>query len=112
MASRAAKPQADWKAAFRRSLARSAQLTGAVLLYGFTLFLALALVSYHQTDPSFSTAAGDTVRNWMGTAGAYAADAALFAFGWVSLLFLPLTYVFARKLWRDCLLYTSPSPRD
>ena len=57
MASRAAKPQADWKAAFRRSLARSAQLTGAVLLYGFTLFLALALVSYHQTDPSFSTAA-------------------------------------------------------
>ncbi|GGD60231.1 DNA translocase FtsK [Erythrobacter arachoides] len=101
MASRAARPVADWKAAFRRSLARSAQLAGATLLYAFTLFLALALVSYHQTDPSFSTAAGASVRNWMGSAGAYAADLALLAFGWVALLFLPLTYVFARKLWRD-----------
>ena len=101
MATRAAKQGADWRAAFRRSLARSAQLTGAVLLFAFTVFLALALISYEQTDPSLSTAAGDVIDNWMGRPGAYVADLALTAFGWVSVLFLPLTYVFARKLWRD-----------
>ncbi len=101
MASRATRQNADWKAAFRRSLVRSAQLTGAVLLYGFTLFLAIALLSYSQTDPSLSTAAGDVVDNWMGKPGAFVADLALTSFGWVSVLFLPLTYVFARKLWRD-----------
>ncbi|MDE1467380.1 FtsK/SpoIIIE family DNA translocase [Aurantiacibacter sp. D1-12] len=101
MASRASKQGADWKAAFRRSLTRSAQLTGAVLLYGFTIFLAIALLSHSQTDPSLSTAAGDVVDNWMGKPGAFVADLALTSFGWVSVLFLPLTYVFARKLWRD-----------
>ena len=47
MASRAmtrAQP-ADWRAAFRRSLARAGQLTGAVALGTATVFLALALVS-------------------------------------------------------------------
>jgi len=101
MASKAAKQGADWRAAFRRSLARSAQLTGAVLLFAFTIFLAISLVSYSQTDPSLSTAAGDAIDNWMGAPGAFAADLALTAFGWVSVLFLPLTYAFARKLWRD-----------
>ena len=100
MAVRANK-NADWKAAFRRSLARSAQLTGAVLLFAFTAFLAIALLSHSQTDPSLSTAAGDVVDNWMGKPGAFVADLALTAFGWVSVLFLPLTYVIARKLWRD-----------
>ena len=101
MATRAANQGADWRAAFRRSLARSAQLTGAVLLFGFTAFLAVSLLSYSQTDPSLSTAAGDTIDNWMGAPGAFVADLVLTAFGWVSVLFLPLTYVFARKLWRD-----------
>ncbi len=101
MASRAAKPNADWRAAFRRSLARSAQLAGAVLLFAFTIFLAIALVSYSQTDPSLSTAAGSTIDNWMGAPGAFMADLALTGFGWVSILFLPFTYVLARKLWRD-----------
>ncbi|AKQ40943.1 cell division protein FtsK [Aurantiacibacter atlanticus] len=101
MATRASHQGADMRAAFRRSLARSAQLTGAVLLYGFTIFLALSLLSYSQTDPSLSTAAGDVVDNWMGKPGAFAADLALISFGWASVLLLPLTYVSARKLWRD-----------
>jgi len=96
-----ANQNADWKAAFRRSLARSAQLVGAVVLFAFTAFLAIALLSHSQTDPSLSTAAGDVIDNWMGKPGAFVADLALTAFGWVSVLFLPLTYVFARKLWRD-----------
>jgi len=101
MATRATKQPADWKAAFRHSLARSVQLTASVALFAFTGFLAIALLSYSQTDPSLSTAAGDVIDNWMGAPGAYVADGVLTAFGLVGVLLLPLTYVFGRKLWRD-----------
>ncbi len=90
----------NWRAVLRRAVRRSVELGGAIVLLGAMLFLATALVSYHQTDPSASTAAGGEVRNWMGTWGAYAAERALFLFGPVSVLFLPMLYVFARKLWR------------
>ncbi len=91
----------DWKAAFRRSLSRILQMSTSVVLFALLAFLALALVSYSQTDPSPSTAAGDVVQNWMGRAGAWAAERVLWSFGLVSVLFLPLLYAFARKLWRD-----------
>jgi S-DNA-T family DNA segregation ATPase FtsK/SpoIIIE len=84
----------------RRSLRRSTEIGGAMLLFGAMIFLALAMTSYHQTDPSSSTAAGGAVQNWMGPIGAYAAERALFLFGPVAVLLLPLLYVFARKLWR------------
>src|SRR5690606_36798187 len=48
-----------------------------------------------------STSAGQEIANWMGAAGAWTADMALLLFGLVSVLFLPLLYAFARKLWRD-----------
>lgn len=103
MATRAiSKPQADWRAAFRRSLRRAAQMTGAVVLFGSTIFLGLALASYTQTDPSPSTAAAGTdIANWMGASGAWASERVLFLFGWTAVLLLPLLYVIARKLWRD-----------
>jgi len=103
MASRAIgkSPPADWRAAFRRSLRRALQLAGAVALAGLMVFLALSLLSYHQTDPSISTAAGDEVANWMGRPGAWVAERALLLFGLASVLLLPLLYAFARKLWRD-----------
>ncbi|HKR92741.1 DNA translocase FtsK [Novosphingobium sp.] len=94
---RIAKP--DWRAVLKRSLRRAVELAGAVALFAVMVFLALSLASYHQTDPSASTAAGGEVRNWMGPAGAWIAERALFLFGPVSALFLPLLYVFARKLW-------------
>ncbi|MCX7676605.1 MAG: DNA translocase FtsK 4TM domain-containing protein, partial [Alteraurantiacibacter sp.] len=102
MATRARPPQqpADWKAAFRRAMARVLQRTGSVLLFAFMVFLALALVSYSPTDPSPSTAAGDAIANWMGRSGAFLADRALWAFGLVSVLFLPLLFAYSRKLWR------------
>jgi len=105
MATRATAPNGriaapNWRAVLRRSLRRSAEIGGALLLFGGMIFLALALASYHQTDPSASTAAGGDVLNWMGPLGAFAAERALFLFGPVSVLFLPLLYVFARKLWR------------
>ena len=103
MASRAmtrAQP-ADWRAAFRRSLARAGQLAGAGVLGVGTVFLTLALVSYTQTDPSASTAAGGEVANWMGRPGAWIAERALFLFGLVAVLLIPALYATARKLWRD-----------
>ncbi|HEU4650018.1 MAG TPA: DNA translocase FtsK 4TM domain-containing protein, partial [Croceibacterium sp.] len=102
---------ADWRAAFRRSLARAGQLAGAAVLGAATLFVALALVSYTQTDPSLSTAAGGEVRNWMGLAGAYVAERALFLFGIVAVLFVPMLYAFARKLWRDAEREETPHGR-
>ena len=90
----------DWRAVLKRSLRRALELTGAIVLFAVMLFLALSLISYHQTDPSASTAAADgAVANWMGLTGAWTAERALFFFGPVAALFLPLLYVFARKLW-------------
>jgi S-DNA-T family DNA segregation ATPase FtsK/SpoIIIE len=77
-------------------------MVGAGALLGATIFLALALVSYTQTDPSPSTAAApDEVANWMGAGGAWLADRVLLMFGIPGALLLPLLYVSARKLWRD-----------
>ncbi len=89
----------DWRSIFRRALRRAAELGGAAVLFGCMIFLALALASYNQTDPSASTAAGGTAQNWMGGSGAWLAERVLFLFGPVSLLLLPLLYVLARKLW-------------
>ncbi len=105
MASRALntrKSNAEWRVGLRRSLRRAAQITGAAALFIGMIFLGLALASYTQTDPSPSTAAApDQVANWMGAAGAWAADRVLFVFGLPALLLLPLLYISARKLWRD-----------
>ncbi|MEL7720277.1 DNA translocase FtsK 4TM domain-containing protein [Citromicrobium bathyomarinum] len=94
--------QVDWRDALRHSVKRALQMTGAVILLGAMLFLALSLISYTQTDPSPSTAAAPDgpIGNWMGTAGAWAAERALFLFGWISVLALPLLYIGARGLWR------------
>ena len=72
---------ANWNALVRRALRRSVELGGATALFVAMLFLAVALVTYHQTDASSSTAAGGAVQNWMGPVGAWAADAALTLFG-------------------------------
>jgi S-DNA-T family DNA segregation ATPase FtsK/SpoIIIE len=90
----------NWRAVLRRSLRRSTEIGGAIALFGAMIFLALSIASYHQTDPSASTAAGGAVQNWMGPMGAFAAERVLFLFGPVSVLLLPLLYVMARKLWR------------
>ena len=90
----------NWRAILRRSVKRSAELLGAGLLIAEIVFTVLALLSYHQTDPSPSTAAGGPVLNWMGRPGAWVAERALIMFGPVSALLLPLMFVFARQLWR------------
>ena len=90
----------DWRAVLRRSLRRSAEIAGSLALLGAMVFLAVALVTYNQTDPSATTAAAGPVHNGMGAPGAWVAERALFLFGPVSVLLLPMLYVFARKLWK------------
>ena len=90
---------ADWRAVLRRSLRRSLELIGGGVLVAVLAFLALALVSYTQTDPSGSTASGSPVENWMGLPGAWAAERVLLFFGVPGALLLPLLWVFARRLW-------------
>jgi S-DNA-T family DNA segregation ATPase FtsK/SpoIIIE len=93
---------AEWRAGLRRSVRRIAQMIGAGALLCAAVFLALALASYTQTDPSPSTAADPAqVANWMGAGGAWVADRVLLIFGLPGALLLPLLYVSARKLWRD-----------
>ena len=90
----------NWRLVLRHSIKRSAELLGAAVLFAGMVFLALALVSYHQTDPSGSTAAAGPVLNWMGLPGAWAAERVLLLFGPVAVLLLPLMLVFGRQLWR------------
>ncbi|MFN3516414.1 MAG: DNA translocase FtsK 4TM domain-containing protein, partial [Novosphingobium sp.] len=90
----------NWRAAMKRALRRSAEIGGAIALLGAMVFLGAALMTYHQTDPSASTAAAGPAQNWMGGAGAWTAERALFLFGWTAVLLLPMLYVMARKLWR------------
>ncbi|AKM11266.1 FtsK/SpoIIIE family DNA translocase [Croceicoccus naphthovorans] len=90
----------DWRAALKRSVNRTGELLGAAALALLGVFLALSMASYTQTDASFSTAAGGTSANWMGAPGAYAADGLFLAFGPVSVLLLPMLWVFARRLWQ------------
>ncbi len=90
----------DWRAVMKRALRRSAEIGGAIVLLGGMVFLAIALMTYNQTDPSASTAAAGPAKNWMGGTGAWAAERALFLFGWSAVLLLPMLYVMARGLWR------------
>src|SRR3990167_4909979 len=90
---------ADWRAVLRRSLRRSLELLGGGILAAAMVFLALALLSYTQTDPSGSTASGSPVENWMGLAGAWASERVLLFFGLPGGLLLPLLWVFSRRLW-------------
>ena len=92
---------AEWRAALRASLAGAARVAGAIALLVGGLVLALALLSYDPTDPSFSTAAGDgAVANWMGRPGALLADGTLLGFGLVAALAVPLMLIEGRRLWR------------
>ena len=101
MASRSsAKRGADWRVMLKRSILRAGQLLGAMASAVFVVFLALALLDYHESDPSLNTAGGDAA-NVMGVAGAYTASLTLFLFGLGVVLFLPLIATFARRLWID-----------
>ncbi|MFM7028621.1 MAG: DNA translocase FtsK 4TM domain-containing protein [Chakrabartia sp.] len=95
MASRAP----NWRDSIRKGAVRSGTLLGSLALAIGALLLALALLSYHPTDPSLNTAAGGPARNLLAEPGAWVADALLFLFGPAAGLILPQFLIHARRLW-------------
>jgi S-DNA-T family DNA segregation ATPase FtsK/SpoIIIE len=100
-ASRATKRTPEWREMLKRSLIRSGALIGSLALFGLTLFLALALLSYAPSDPSMNTVAGTTTSNMMGRPGAYVSDFLLWLLGVPVALAIPLIAIFGRRLWID-----------
>jgi S-DNA-T family DNA segregation ATPase FtsK/SpoIIIE len=96
-----AKRTPEWREMLKRSLLRSGELIGSILLVFATIFLALALLSYQPTDPSMNTVAGGAIGNMMGRPGAWAADFLLWLLGVPGALMLPLMLVLARRMWGE-----------
>jgi DNA segregation ATPase FtsK/SpoIIIE, S-DNA-T family len=93
MATAAARPKdlgPDWRDRLRESLGRFALRSWGAVLIAVTLAGAVALASHSSTDPSFTTAAGGPVDNWLGRVGAYVSDFAFLLFGIGCTLFLPV----------------------
>ncbi len=91
--------KADWRTVFRASIARSLVIGAALALGAFTLFLTLALLSYHETDLSLNTAAAGATANLMGRPGAFFANLGLTIAGVPIALILPLLGVMSWRLW-------------
>ncbi|WP_414900719.1 DNA translocase FtsK 4TM domain-containing protein [Sphingomonas flavalba] len=102
MGSRAmASQDPGWRAAIRRGVARSGALFGGIAVLLAALLAALALVSYHPSDPSMNTAAGGPAQNWVGAPGAWLADLMLWTLGPATALLLPLLAFIGLRLWHD-----------
>jgi hypothetical protein len=86
----AAKGNEHWRIVLKRSLLRAGQMTGAILLGLLAVFVALALLGYHESDPSMNTAAGGAVENVMGTPGAWVAGLLLWLGGIGTVLLLKI----------------------
>lgn len=95
MASRAP----EWRESVKRGALRSGALMGAIALGISAVMLALALASYHPSDPSLNTAAGGPVGNLLGKGGAWIADALLWSLGPAVTLFIPQLLIHAKRLW-------------
>jgi S-DNA-T family DNA segregation ATPase FtsK/SpoIIIE len=84
---------AQWRAGMKHGVRRTwAMLIGGAM-GAAALLAALALVSYHPTDPSLNTAAAGPVHNWIGAPGAWAADLLLSLWGLVCVPLLLLLVV-------------------
>ncbi|MCF8708160.1 FtsK/SpoIIIE family DNA translocase [Rhizorhapis sp. SPR117] len=97
----AAKRTPEWREMLKRSLLRSGELIGSILLFFATIFLAFALLSYQPTDPSMNTVAGGAIANMMGAPGAWIADFILWLLGVPGALLLPLMLVLSRRMWGE-----------
>ncbi len=98
-----------WRDAMKAGAKRSGAMIGATLLFVAMIVIAVALASYSQADPSFSTAAGGPVANKLGSGGAMLADLLLTLFGVAVAMLLPLGLIVSVRLWRD--VPVGPWPR-
>jgi S-DNA-T family DNA segregation ATPase FtsK/SpoIIIE len=91
---------AQWRAGVKRGARRSWDMARGGLLIAVAAAAALALASYHPTDPSMNTAAAGPVLNWLGTPGAFVADLLLTLWGLGTALLVPLVFVFGLRVAR------------
>jgi S-DNA-T family DNA segregation ATPase FtsK/SpoIIIE len=80
----------DWRERLGEALRAFARRLGGAALLAGSVALAVALLTHHRTDPSWSTAAGGPALNWLGSPGAYASDLLLLLFGPGGAVFLPV----------------------
>ena len=99
-AAAAREPRETRGAGKRSSAVHMRRLRQILLVAGLLVcaFLAVALGSYHATDPSFSQAGAGPVRNLAGPAGAWMADVLLQVFGYGTWGGAVLAFLLARKL--------------
>ena len=94
MASNVAVRGAPWRERIVSAVARSGGIVGGIALIAAAILFAIALASYHRSDPALNTVAGGPPRNWIGGPGAWIADLGLMLFGpaaagWVPIILVP-----------------------
>ncbi len=75
-------------ASLRFFLRQRFEEAAGIVLIGASLVILLALLSWHQGDPSFNNSTGLAPQNWMGVPGAFTADIMLQTLGLGTLAFL------------------------
>jgi DNA segregation ATPase FtsK/SpoIIIE-like protein len=73
-------------------------LLGGAALAGITLWFALALISYHTSDPSWSHNQHANARNWGGIPGSWLSDALLSLFGYSAWWWIVLSGLLAFRI--------------
>ncbi|HEY0043160.1 MAG TPA: DNA translocase FtsK 4TM domain-containing protein [Allosphingosinicella sp.] len=81
---------AQWRAGVRKGSRRLGQMVGGGAIGAGALLAALAMATYHPSDPSLNTAAAGPVLNWVGAPGAWIADLLLSLWGLPAALLLPV----------------------
>jgi S-DNA-T family DNA segregation ATPase FtsK/SpoIIIE len=94
MASNMAVRSAPWRERIVSAVTRSGGIVAGVALIAAALLFAVALATYHRSDPALNTVAGGPPLNWIGGPGAWIADLGLTLFGpaaaaWVPIVFVP-----------------------
>ena len=74
----------------REQIARTRRAAVGVGLVTLSLFLALALLSHQNSDPSLNTATGIKAQNFMGSSGALISDFFLQTFGYATYIAIPI----------------------
>ncbi|MDB5700093.1 MAG: translocase FtsK, partial [Sphingomonadales bacterium] len=101
VSSRAVAIRPTLRESVKRGAVRSSALGGAIALLVLAVLMVMAILTYHQSDPAWNTAAGGPARNLVGPVGAWVSDILLSLAGPAIMLLVPIMVVTAIRLWRD-----------
>lgn len=73
-----------------------------IALIAFSFSMWISLIGYNPADPSFNKSTTSVVHNYLGTFGAYSADAVLITFGLSLIIFLLVPIIWGINLLRFC----------